>query len=294
MSKFQPGFTFKTLSPCKLNLFLYITGKRPDGYHNLQTLFTLLDYGDDMRFTLTDRPGVIELEDAFGFPVEQNTIYKAAQLLFKKAESLGHQPAMGVSIKTVKRIPQGGGLGGGSSNAATTLVVLNKLFGFDYEIEDLCDLAVNIGADVPVFTLGQSAFASGVGERLEPVSLPERWYLAAAPANCHVSTKDAFADPELKRDHPVRNFRALFALGPHNDFTAPVVKKHPEIGQLLAQLVKYGPAQMSGSGACCWAAFLNQAAAQQALTELQQHHRGPLFIARGLNYSPVHAAVLKL
>lgn len=282
--------TFTILSPCKLNLFLYITGRRPDGYHNLQTLFTILDFGDEMTFTpRTD--GQIVINGPFDFPTEKNTIYKALMLLKEKAAAL---ESLGMEITVQKHIPEGGGLGGGSSNAATALLAANKLWGLDYSVEELMPLGVKIGADVPVFIGGHPAFAAGVGEQLTAVDLPERWYVVAAPEGCQVNTARAFADPDLKRYSPVRSFEELMALGWHNDFTQSVVKNHPEVGQLLSLLVKYAPAHLSGSGASCFIDFESRQEALNALQSLKQLHRGPLFMARSVVSSPVHDALLQL
>ena len=288
-------------SPCKLNLFLYITGRRPDGYHNLQTLFTILDFGDEMTFVPRE-DGQIVIHGPFDFPTEKNTIYKALMLLKDKAAADGRLPEgnadkaqrLGMEITVAKRIPEGGGLGGGSSNAATAMLAANKLWGLDYSVEELLPLGVKIGADVPVFVGGQAAFASGVGEKLTPVTLPERWYVVAAPEGCQVNTAKAFADPELTRDSPVRDFAQLMELGYHNDFTFSVVKNHPEIGQLLSLLVKYAPAHLSGSGASCSIEFESSKEALNALQSLKQIHRGPLFMARSVVSSPVHDALLQL
>ena len=284
----------KVLAPCKLNLFLYITGKRADGYHNLQTLFTLLNYGDDMSFTCRPTTDEITLEGAFYFAPEHNTIIKALKLLQQRAQELGRSTPCGLHIKVVKRTPQGGGLGGGSSDAAAALLCANRLWELNLSIDELAALGLKIGADVPVFVRGSNALAAGIGEELVPVTLPERWYIVAAPENCQVNTARAFADPALKRNSPVRSLEELMALPFGNDFTDSVVKSHPEIGQLLALLLKYAPAHLSGSGACCFAAFADETAARSALQDMTKLHHGPLFLARSLNRSPVHDALLSL
>ena len=284
----------KITAPCKLNLFLYITGKRPDGYHNLQTLFTFLDDGDDIEAQLTDKAGQIELHGPFDFPPERNSMFKACSLLFELAHRRGKEVKHGICFKVEKRIPEGGGLGGGSSDGAAALLLANCMTGLNFTNDELCTLAVKIGADVPVFTRGHSAFASGVGEKLQPVDLPQRYYLVAAPHHCQVNTARAFADPALKRDSPQRSLDELLRLPPHNDFTDSVVKNYPEIGQLLELLVKYAPAHLSGSGACCFASFDSRQAAEKAFNAIKSQHHGPLFLARSLNRSPVHDALLTL
>ncbi|MBU3826357.1 MAG: 4-(cytidine 5'-diphospho)-2-C-methyl-D-erythritol kinase [Candidatus Anaerobiospirillum merdipullorum] len=282
------------LAPCKLNLFLYITGKRADGYHNLQTLFTLLDFGDEMSFTLTDRPGELNLKGAFNFPPEHNTIIKGLKLLQARADELHLPIKHGITIEVAKRIPQGGGLGGGSSDAAAALLCANHLWQLNLPLNELAAIGLKVGADVPIFIYGRPAFATGVGEKLTAIDLPERWYIVAAPEHCQVNTAKAFADPLLKRDSKERSLEELMKLPFENDFTLSVAKSHPEIGQLLALLVKYAPAHLSGSGACCFVAFDDETTAQSALQEIAAQHRGPLFLARSLNRSPVHATLLTL
>ncbi len=279
--------TLKLLSPCKLNLFLYITGRRPDGYHNLQTLFTILDYGDEMSFT-ADPSGSLSLQGPFSFPPEQNTIIKALHLLRQEAAAAGHDTSrLGLKIAVDKRIPEGGGLGGGSSNAATALLAANALWGLNFPEDKLLQLGVRIGADVPIFIKGCPCFAAGVGEQLTPVDLPERWYVTAAPENCRVNTGQAFADPELRRDSPVRSYSELLSAGWHNDFTDTVVKKYAAIGHLWSILIKYAPPHLSGSGASCFIEFADRDEAYRAYTQLQQLHRGPVFMARSVKCSPV-------
>lgn len=279
--------TLTLLSPCKLNLFLYITGRRPDGYHNLQTLFTILDYGDEMSFTVNSQ-GTVNLQGPFSFPPEQNSISKALNLLKEEAAARGRDPKkLGMDITVIKRIPEGGGLGGGSSNAATALMAADALWGLHLGEEKLLQLGLKIGADVPIFIKGRPCFAAGVGEELTPVDLPERWYVTAAPENCRVNTKEAFADPELKRDSPVRSYGELLAAGWHNDFTDTVVKKYAAVGHLWSMLVKYAPPHLSGSGASCFLEYVNKDEAQRACTQLQQMHRGPVFLARSVKCSPV-------
>ena len=180
-------------SPAKLNLFLHVTGRRPDGYHSLQTVFQLLNWGDDMHFEARAEPGVMLSGDTDDIAPEQNLILKAA-------EALG-QPERGALIHIHKRIPRGGGLGGGSSNAATTLLALNQVWGLGFEDDALQRLATPLGADVPVFVMGQSAWAEGVGEVLSALALPKRWFVIAQP-DCIVSTAEIFADPALTRHTP--------------------------------------------------------------------------------------------
>ena len=276
-------FSFSCISPCKLNLFLYITGRRPDGYHDLQTLFCLLDYGDTMHFSVNDDKEIKLLTD-FGFPKEENLIYKAAKMLKENSKT-----DKGCCISIDKILPQGGGLGGGSSNAATTLLVLNKLWGTNLSEDELASLGRQLGADVPVFVRGKSAFAEGVGEKLSPLELPKRYYLVYTP-NCHVSTKAVFSDPNLKRDSKKRSLNELLNQPFNNDFTLTVRKNYSEVGHALDRLVKYGPAFMSGSGSSCFVSFTEKADAVKALEDFDPQD-GKSFIAASVNLSPVLTAL---
>ncbi len=236
------------LSPCKLNLFLYITGKRPDGYHNLQTLFTLLDYGDEITFVPRNHNKVQLLTD-FGFPQEENLIYKAAMLMRSMSKS-----SFGIDITINKVLPQGGGLGGGSSNAATTILALNELWNIGLSIDEMEQLGLELGSDVPIFIHGKSAFAEGRGEIFTDIPLLQQTYLVAIPS-CHVSTKELFQDPQLPRDTPMRSIDDLLKLPFGNDFTRIVKKRYPEVNSILKTLPEYaldGKAYLTGSGGCCF------------------------------------------
>lgn len=252
---------FSTLSPCKLNLFLYITGKRADGYHNLQTLFVILDYGDKMSFEITEDK--VNLLTDFGFPCEQNLIYKAAMLLKQK-----HQVKKGVNISIDKILAQGGGLGGGSANAATTLLVLNKLWDLNLEEKTLIDYGATLGADVPIFIKGKTCFAQGIGEILQEVEYPNKYYLVATP-NCKVPTPKLFASTLLKKDYPTREFNELLNTPFENCFTPVVVKEYPQVLDLLNTLQEFGTAFMSGSGSSCFVSFDSKAKAQLAHEKLK-------------------------
>ena len=227
-------------SPCKLNLFLYITGKRPDGYHNLQTLFVILDHGDKMTFETSDKNDEVKLLTDFGFPVEKNLIYKAAMLLKQEAHC-----KKGVNISIDKVLPQGGGLGGGSGNAATTLSVLNKLWDLNLSEDKLIELGASLGADVPIFVKGTTCFAQGIGEILEPVNVENKYYLVATP-DCSVPTRVLFASDKLKKDSPVRTFDELLHSRFDNCFTPVVVNEYPLVKELLDTLSEFGTASMSG------------------------------------------------
>lgn len=279
----------EVLSPCKINLFLYITGKRADGFHDLQSLFCLLDHGDKMRFSVNDdQHGQIELNNTMGMPLENNLIYKAAKLLQEYTDT-----NFSARIEIDKVLPMGGGLGGGSSNAATTLLVLNKMANLGLSQSTLERLGASLGSDVPFFVGGHNAYVEGRGELLFPKDLPERYYLVVTP-DCHVSTKDIFTNPELKEHFsPKRTLEQLLSV-PYGNDCIPIVRKNfCEIGHTLDRLVKYGDAAMSGTGASCFVAFENITEALQAQEHLQselncKYHS---FVARSLNCSPVTRAI---
>lgn len=280
---------FEVLSPCKINLFLYVLGKRADGFHDLQSLFCLLNYGDTMRFEVKDDgQGLIELANDMGFPFEQNLIYKAAKLLHVHT---GKQ--FSVRVEVDKRLPMGGGLGGGSSNAATTLLVLNHLANLGINKEELTSLGAQLGSDVPFFVGGHNAFVEGRGEFLQPLDLKEQYYLVVTP-KCHVSTKDVFTDPLLKEHYSSKKELSELLAAPYaNDCVAVVRKKFCEIGHTLDRLVKYGHAAMSGTGASCFVACESFEQAQSALEDLKQamNCEYSAFIACSTNVSPVIQAL---
>lgn len=272
-------------SPAKLNLFLYITGQREDGYHNLQTLFQFLDYSD----TITIEPnhhGEICLDTPLsGVSNEQNLILRAAHLLkslaIKRAASFQH---VGARLTVDKRLPMGGGLGGGSSNAATVLVALNKLWQTGFTAEELAFHGLSLGADVPVFIHGHAAFAEGVGDKLQSVSLPEKWYLVAHPG-ISVSTPAVFNDPALIRDTPQRNLCDLLTSPFSNDCEPVVRKRFHKVEQLLCWLLEYAPSRLTGTGACVFAEFDTEYAARQVLRKVPEWVSA--FVARGVNVSPL-------
>lgn len=246
-----------TISPCKLNLFLYITSKRDDGYHNLQTLFVILNHGDKMTFVSTDEDKVELLTD-FGFPIQKNLIYKAAMALKDKTNC-----NKGCKISIDKILPQGGGLGGGSSNAATTLLVLNKLWNLNLSEQELIDLGAKLGADVPIFIKGCTCFAEGIGEILQEKKIQNRYYLVATP-ECSVPTAKLFAHEKLKKDSPIRTFEELMQTPFENCFEKVVVHEYKEVQQLLSILSQFGNSYMSGSGSSCFVGFDNLEDAKRA------------------------------
>lgn len=268
-------------APAKLNLFLHIVGRRADGYHLLQTVFQFLSLGDELAFALRDDGQIQRMGEVPGVVPEADLIVRAARLLRQKANV-----PLGVDIHVTKRLPIGGGLGGGSSDAATTLVALNQLWGIGYSDDELADLGLQLGADVPVFVRGRAAWAEGVGERLTPIEVVEPWFLVVVPP-CQVPTPQVFADPELTRNAPVIKIRR-FLPGQGVNVCEPVVRRlYPIVGEALDWLGQFAPARMSGTGASIFAAFDDEVSAHAVLEKLPGGWRG--FVARGLNESPLQA-----
>lgn len=267
-------------APAKLNLMLHIVGRRADGYHELQTLFQFLDYGDELGFAVR-QDGEIRLHsDIPGVPHDSNLIVKAARQLQQQSGC-----PLGADIWLDKRLPMGGGIGGGSSDAATTLLGLNHLWRLDWDEDRLAALGLALGADVPVFVRGRAAFAEGVGERLQPVELSEPWFLVAAP-QVFVSTAEIFTDPELTRNTPPIKVRSLLAGGGHNDCQPVVEKRYPEVRNALNLLNKFVPAKMTGTGACVFGSFPNRDDADKVARQLPVTL--PCFVAQGRNISMLH------
>lgn len=272
--------SLRLTSPAKLNLFLHITGQRPDGYHLLQTAFQLLDYGDSMTFKTTN-DGKITLQCSIeNLTLADNLVYRAARLLQEHSGS----PA-GAAIILEKVLPIGGGIGGGSSNAATTLLALNQLWDTKLSEDKLAELGIQLGADVPVFIRGRSAFAEGIGERLQAIDIPETYYLVIKPG-CHVSTPQIFSHRELTRDTSTITIAAFFEQGGHNDCEGIVRQLYPEVDLAFNWLNQYGKARLTGTGACVFLAFDNEAQARQVFKLLPNKFQG--FVARGVNISPTH------
>ncbi|OCQ51086.1 4-diphosphocytidyl-2-C-methyl-D-erythritol kinase [Photorhabdus australis subsp. thailandensis] len=273
-------------SPAKLNLFLYITGRRADGYHQLQTLFQFLDYGDDITITPRQDNEIRLLTPIDGVEHDDNLIVRAAHLL----QSYSHQQNTGIvhkgaDIHINKRLPMGGGLGGGSSNAATVLIALNYHWQTGFTDETLATLGVSLGADVPVFIRGHAAFAEGIGEILQIAEPAEKWYLVAHPG-IEISTLRVFTDPELKRDTPIRSLAALLKAPYTNDCEPLVRKRFREVEQLLSWLLEYAPSRLTGTGACIFGEFESEASARKVLNKAPEWLQG--FVARGVNNSPLH------
>jgi len=279
--------TLVCTAPAKLNLFLHVVGRRGDGYHLLQTLFRFIDLNDTLRFTLRDDGEVKRVNVLEGVPPEQDLCVRAARLLQREAGC-----TLGVDIDVDKHIPMGGGLGGGSSDAATTLLALNKLWQLGLSREKLMALGLTLGADVPVFVFGDNAFAEGVGEKLQVYALPEAWYVVLCPP-VHVPTAKIFTHPELTRNTISMTMRALpkgqafragRQAGLNNDLQAVACQLYPEVAEHLAWLARFAPAMMTGSGACVFAEFATEAEAKAVLQQLPPDMRG--YVAHGLQQHP--------
>jgi len=268
-------------APGKLNLFLHVVGRRPDGYHLLQTAFQFMDLCDELRFW--SRPvGVVErASDLPGVPAEQDLCVRAARLL-----AGGRSGLPGVAIELTKRLPIQGGVGGGSSDAATVLVALNQLWGLGLPADELARLGESLGADVPVFVHGRAAWAEGVGERLTPLELPEPVYLLVQP-DAAVSTAEIFKAPELTRDSPAITIPGFLRDGARNDCEAVVRQRCPEVAEALNWLGRFAPARLTGTGACVFAAMPDEARAAEVLGLLPARWTG--HVVRGLNRSPLDA-----
>ncbi len=267
-------------APAKLNLFLHITGRRADGYHDLQTLFQFLDYADELSFALRE-DGEIRLHS------QLRDVAHDSNLIVKAARQLQHASGcrLGADIWLDKHLPMGGGLGGGSSDAATTLLGLNHLWQLGWDKDRLAILGLSLGADVPVFVHGHAAFAEGVGEKLTAVELDEPWFLVAIP-QVTVSTAEVFSDPELTRDTPANKLRSLLEGGGRNDCQPVVQKRYREVDNALILLNKFVPTRLTGTGACVFGSFPNEDDADKVARQLPATL--PSFIAQGRNVSMLH------
>ncbi|MFK8021049.1 MAG: 4-(cytidine 5'-diphospho)-2-C-methyl-D-erythritol kinase [Pseudomonadales bacterium] len=273
-------------APAKINLFLHITGRREDGYHNLQTAFQFLDVSDTLQFSLNDASppaeNIVLSGDTNDIALDDNLIYRAARAL--KAETGCTQ---GASINIKKRLPMGGGIGGGSSDAASTLLALNTLWQTGLSLEQLAQIGVQLGADVPVFVQGHAAFAEGVGEQLQPIEPAEPWYLLLKP-DCSVSTGEIFSKQELTRNtSPIRIAAFLSGVACTRNDCQPVVEKYyPQVGEAMAWLSSHSKPYLTGTGACIFAAFETEQAAQSVQECMPGAWQG--FVAQGRNRSPAH------
>lgn len=273
-------------SPAKINLFLHVVGQREDGYHLLQTAFQFVDLYDEMIFKTREDNLIRVNAPSLDLPVEHNLVFKAAYLLQELA-----QCKKGIDITLHKRIPLGGGLGGGSSNAATTLLALNHLWGLHYSRTDLIKIGARLGADVPIFIYGKAAFAEGIGEHLQPIQLEEDWILLLFPP-CQVATAKIFSDSELTRNTPEITITEFFEKGGRND-CEPIARKHfPEIADAIDCLSHYTTARMTGTGSGVFANFKDKNAALEIANKIPASLNG--IILKGLNISPLQSAINKI
>ncbi|HEY8855760.1 MAG TPA: 4-(cytidine 5'-diphospho)-2-C-methyl-D-erythritol kinase [Rugosibacter sp.] len=270
-------------APAKINLFLHVIGRRADGYHLLQTVFRFLDVGDTLRYEPRQDGRIVLATPLPGVADENHLAVRAAALLAASA-SAARDAQRGVTLHVDKRLPLGGGLGGGSSDAATTLIVLNYLWRTGLDREQLQRIGLRLGADVPIFIHGHTAFAEGVGECFTDVTPPPAWYLVLVPPVA-VPTAQIFAASDLRRDTPAMGVSSWYPGAGHNDLEAVVTALHPEVARHLDWLRTWGDARMSGSGACCFVAFDTAAAADAAHTALPSSMQG--FVARGMDQHPL-------
>ncbi len=277
-------------APAKLNLFLHIVGQRANGYHDLETVFQFLDYGDTLSLLVDNSNQINLITPIEGVPTKDNLIYKAAKLLKDKKQN-----QLGVNIKIDKVLPMGGGLGGGSSNAATILVALNYLWEINLSLKELAEIGLTLGADVPIFIHGYAAFAQGVGEKLTCIQPHEYWYLVTKP-NCSISTQAVFTSPGLTRNTPkllLNNIENDLNIDSyHNDCETIVIKNYPEVANLLAWLVEYAPSRMTGTGACVFSRFNSEKEACDIKSKLPEGIES--FVAKGINQSPLIDAINNL
>ena len=273
-------------APAKLNLWLHIIGRRADGYHELETVFQFLDHGDELSFAVRD-DGVIRLHTEIeAVPHDSNLIVRAARKLQEQSGS-----PLGADIWLTKVLPMGGGIGGGSSDAATTLLALAHLWQLDWDEDRLAALGLSLGADVPVFVRGHAAFAQGVGEQLTPVDPEEPWYVVLVP-QVSVSTVEIFSHPQLTRDSLPLNMRPVPEGNSRNDCQPVVEQSYPEVRNALNSLGKFTEARLTGTGSCVFGAFPSKAEADKVLALLSETQTG--FVAKGSNISMLHRKLQSL
>jgi len=273
-------------APAKLNLWLHIIGRRPDGYHELETVFQFLDHGDELTFAVRE-DGVIHLHSEIeSVPHDSNLIVRAARKLQEQSGT-----RLGADIWLSKVLPMGGGIGGGSSNAATTLLALAHLWQLDWDEDRLADLGLALGADVPVFVRGHAAFAQGVGEQLTPVDPIEPWYVVLVP-QVSVSTAEIFSHPQLTRDSLPLKMRPVPEGNSRNDCQGVVEQRYPEVRNALNSLGKFTEARLTGTGSCVFGAFPSKAEADKVLALLSATQTG--FVAKGSNVSMLHRKLQSL
>lgn len=273
-------------APAKLNLWLHIIGRRADGYHELETVFQFLDHGDELSFALRD-DGMIRLHTEIEtVPHDSNLIVRAARMLQAQSGT-----TLGADIWLTKVLPMGGGIGGGSSDAATTLLALAHLWQLDWDEDRLAALGLSLGADVPVFVRGHAAFAQGVGEQLTPVDPIEPWYVVLVP-QVSVSTVEIFSHPQLTRDSLPLKMRPVPEGNSRNDCQPVVEQNYPEVRNALNSLGKFTEARLTGTGSCVFGAFPSKAEADKVLALLSATQTG--FVAKGSNVSMLHRKLQSL
>ncbi|MBV2092440.1 MAG: 4-(cytidine 5'-diphospho)-2-C-methyl-D-erythritol kinase [Candidatus Thiodiazotropha sp. (ex Ctena orbiculata)] len=275
----SPPESLSCPAPAKLNLMLRIVGRREDGYHDLQTVFQFIDRQDRLDFKPRHDGRIIITNPLPGVPEQQNLCFRAAQMLQQITGS-----DSGVELTLHKVLPMGGGLGGGSSDAATTLVALNHLWGLGLGKDQLMEIGGSLGADVPIFIHGQAAWAEGVGDKMTDIELPEPWFLVLNPA-CHVSTAEVFGQADLTRNSPRIKIRAFLDGNSQNDCLTVVRRRYPDVAQAMDWLDQYADARLTGTGACLFAEFAERREADEVLDRLPSDLTG--FVARGLNRSPL-------
>ena len=278
-------------APAKLNLFLHITGRRPDGYHQLQSVFRLLEWGDTVRLRVREDGEVRRVGNSVaGVAEADDLMVRAARVLQSEAKT-----KLGADIAVEKRIPAGGGFGGGSSDAATVLVALNRLWRLDYDLDRLATLGLKLGADVPVFVRGDNAWAEGVGEILTPIDLPPRWYLLADPG-VHVPTPALFQAPELTRDSPPATMCDFVSEAVLDNAFEPVLRRRePAVEAVFAALAQVGTPRLTGTGSGCFVEFASRDAAEAALAQV--HRDVPslrAWLAEGARASALRAALVRI
>ena len=267
-------------APAKLNLMLHIVGRRPDGYHELQTVFQLITLYDAIDIAVREDGVISRPNGPAGVPESEDLVVRAAQAL-KTVTGTG----LGAYLSVLKRIPMGGGLGGGSSDAATTLVALNQMWKTGLTSAQLAAIGANLGADIPIFIAGRSAWAEGVGEKLTPVSLgAESWYLVIFPGIA-VPTASVFQAPELTRNSPPTTMRGFLETGGRNDCEAVVRARFPAVGEALDWLGRHAPARLTGTGSCVFAKFSRAADAERVAARVPDVWRA--YVVRGLDESPL-------
>lgn len=265
-------------APAKLNLFLYITSQRPDGYHELQTLFQFIDHCDYLTITANNSDKITITPEIDSIPLESNLIYKAAMLLKEHSSS-----SLGAHIELEKNIPMGGGLGGGSSDAATVLIALNYQWQLNLSDQTLCLLGATLGADIPIFIHGKAAIAEGIGEKLSSVTPAQSYYLIAVP-NCHISTPAVFNNPSLKRNTAKLSHHELMINEWTNDCEPCVKNYYPEVANTINWLLEYAPTQLTGTGACVFSTFQHAHDAEFLANKTPKWLN--CFTTQGLNISP--------